>query len=190
MHQGASSIDRPSDAHVHSLIRSGRIAFVTFPAGGWSRARDVRPAEASRQPREAEIVLDGDAGLADTVFRGSMTADDFRRVALSFEGAEEGSHMGAVDFRVGGRIFATLASVRQGYGNLMLTRDQQQAFIAEWPHLFLPITGGWGEAGMTHIRLAECDEQVLRGALHVAWKRRVELNSKTRQPRPRPSRRK
>ncbi len=49
-----------------------------------------------------------------------MTAADFRRIALSFDGAEEGSHMGAVDFRVGGRIFATLASVKDGFGNLML----------------------------------------------------------------------
>ena len=52
---------------------------------------------------------------------GGMTPADFRRVALSFEGAEEGSHMGAAAFRVGGRIFATLASQAQGYGNLMLT---------------------------------------------------------------------
>jgi len=43
-----------------------------------------------------------------------MTAHDFRRIALSFEGAEESSHMGAADFRVGGRIFATLASVKKG----------------------------------------------------------------------------
>ena len=54
-----------------------------------------------------------------------MTPDDFRRIALSLEGAEEGSHMGAVDFRVGGRIFATLASQREGYGNLALTPEQQ-----------------------------------------------------------------
>jgi hypothetical protein len=53
-----------------------------------------------------------------------MTAADFRRIALRFEGAEQGSHMGAVDFRVGGRIFATLASVKDGFGNLMAhTRD-------------------------------------------------------------------
>jgi hypothetical protein len=52
-----------------------------------------------------------------------MTAADFRRIALSFDGAEEGSHMGAVDFRVGGRIFATLASVKEGFGNLMLTPE-------------------------------------------------------------------
>ena len=62
-----------------------------------------------------------------------MDAKDFRRIALSLEGAEEGSHMGAVDFRVDGRIFATLASVKQRYGNLMLTPEQQAAFVEELP---------------------------------------------------------
>ena len=54
-----------------------------------------------------------------------MTAADFRRIALGLDGAEEGAHMGAVDFRVGGRIFATLAHVKEGYGNLMLSPQQQ-----------------------------------------------------------------
>ena len=108
-----------------------------------------------------------------------MTSADFRRIALSLEGAEEGSHMGAVDFRVGGRIFATLASVKEGYGNLMITPEQQAEFIAERPDLFLPVHGGWGRMGITHIRLAEADEDSLRGALHTAWKLRVEKNQKS-----------
>lgn len=107
-----------------------------------------------------------------------MTAKDFRRIALSLEGAEEGSHMGAVDFRVGGRIFATLASVKQGHGNLMLTPELQAEFIAERPDLFLPIHGGWGRMGVTHIRLAEADEDSLRGALHTAWKLRTDKNAR------------
>jgi hypothetical protein len=107
-----------------------------------------------------------------------MTPADFRRIALSFEGAEEGSHMGSVDFRVGGRIFATLASVSQGYGNLMITVEHQAAFVAERPDLFLPVFGGWGRGGATHIRLAEADEDTLTGALHTAWKLRVEKNRK------------
>ena len=65
-----------------------------------------------------------------------MTSEDFRRIALSLDGAEEGSHMGAVDFRVGGRIFSTLASVKQGYGNLMLEPDQQAAFVTDAPECF------------------------------------------------------
>lgn len=108
-----------------------------------------------------------------------MTAADFRRIALSFEGAEQGSHMGATDFRVGGRIFATLASASQGYGNLMIELEQQATFIAERPDLFLPAHGGWGRMGITHIRLAEADEDTLTGALHTAWRLRVEKNRKS-----------
>ena len=107
-----------------------------------------------------------------------MTPSDFRRIALSFEGAEESSHMGAADFRVDGRIFATLASVEEGYGNLMINLEQQAAFIAERPDLFLPVHSGWGRMGITHIRLEPADEDTLTGALHTAWKLRVEKNRK------------
>jgi hypothetical protein len=108
----------------------------------------------------------------------AMDAADFRRIALSLEGAEEGSHMGAADFRVGGRIFATLASEAQGYGNLVLTVEQQEEFVREQPDLFVPIAGGWGGMGMTHIRLAKANQDVLYGALHTAWKLRIEKNAK------------
>ena len=93
-------------------------------------------------------------------------------------GAEESSHMGNPDFRVGGHIFATLAAAKQGYGNLMLTPEQQAAFVEEMPEMFLPIPGGWGRHGATHIRLAEANEDVLHGAMHAAWKVRVEKNAK------------
>lgn len=108
-----------------------------------------------------------------------MNAADFRRIALSLEGTEEGSHMGAADFRVGGRIFATLASQDRGYGNLMLTPDQQADFVSELPELFLPIPGGWGKMGATHIRLAQATEDVLAGALRTAWRIRIEKNTRT-----------
>jgi len=117
---------------------------------------------------------------SDGTFAGelAMRIDDFRRIALSFPGAEESSHMGQPDFRVGGRIFATLASAKQGYGNLMITVEQQTAFVDEMPEVFLPIPGGWGRLGMTHIRLAEASEEVLHGALHTAWKLRLDKNAK------------
>lgn len=114
-----------------------------------------------------------------------MTGADFRRIALSLPGAEEHSHMGAPDFRVGGRIFATLASERQGYGNLMLTPEQQAAFVEESPELFLPIAGGWGKNGSTHIRLAAVTEEVLEGALRTAWKLRLEKNARSGRKQPR-----
>jgi len=107
-----------------------------------------------------------------------MTANDFRRIALSLEGAEEGSHMGAADFRVGGRIFATLASQKQGYGNLMLTPERQAEFVAEQPDIFIPVAGGWGKTGVTHIRLSATNEDMLAGALRTAWKLRIQKNAK------------
>ena len=122
-------------------------------------------------------------GYADLILGNNapMTVNDFRRIALSLEGAEESSHMGQPDFRVGGRIFATLASAKQGYGNLALTPEQQAAFVEELPEVFIPIAGGWGRMGMTHIRLAAADEDILSGALRTAWKLRNEKNAKTDQ---------
>jgi hypothetical protein len=107
-----------------------------------------------------------------------MTPNDFRHMALRLEGAEESSHMGNPDFRVGGHIFATLASQKQGYGNLMLTPEQQSAFVTELPGIFLPVKGGWGRMGATHIRLSAASADVLAGALHSAWKLRVEKNAR------------
>lgn len=109
-----------------------------------------------------------------------MNASDFRRIALSLEGAEEGSHMGSPDFRVGDRIFATLAAQKHGYGNLMLTPEQQADFVSELPDVFLPVPGGWGRMGATHVRLAAIDEDVLTGALRTAWNLRREKNQQTK----------
>ena len=109
-----------------------------------------------------------------------MTAADFRRIALSLAGVEEYSHAGFPAFRVGGRKFASLASQPEGFGNLMLAPEQQAAFVEDAPRIFLPIPGGWGRMGHTHIRLADANEDVLRGALHAAWKLRADLNAKTR----------
>jgi hypothetical protein len=107
----------------------------------------------------------------------AMTPADFRRIALRFEGVEEISHAGLPAFRVGGRRFASLASQAEGYGNLQFTLEQQTAFVEDAPEIFLPIPGGWGRMGHTHIRLAAADEDVLRGALQTAWKLRVEQNA-------------
>jgi hypothetical protein len=124
-----------------------------------------------------------------------MKAADFRRIALALEGAEEGAHLGAADVLVGGRIVATLALVSQGYGNLMLAPEQQAAFLAEQPDLFLPVAGGWGRMGATHIRLVSATEDVLAGALRTAWKLRLEKNNKSgskkaAKPRNKPARKK
>jgi hypothetical protein len=149
------------DSETDSLAAIGTRGFLALAdefASGWTHAFGV--------------------GYRIEIGPADMDADDFRRIALSFEGAEESSHMGAPDFRVGGRIFATLASEKQGYGNLMITVEQQAAFVEELPEIFVPIAGGWGQMGMTHIRLAAASEDVLAGALHTAWKLRVEKNGK------------
>ena len=115
--------------------------------------------------------------FVDAILPTGMTVEDFRRIALSLEGAEEGSHMGSVDFRVGGRIFATLAAQKQGYGNLMLTPEMQEEFIAGQPDLFLPVPGGWGRMGATHLRLAAATEDIVAGALRAAWKLRIDKSA-------------
>src|SRR5579871_2597293 len=109
-----------------------------------------------------------------------MTPADFRRIALSLEGVEEFSHAGLPAFRVGGRRFASLASQAEGYGNLTLTLEHQAAFVEEAPEIFLPIPGGFGRMGHTHIRLAAANEDILTGALRTAWKLRIEKNAKTK----------
>jgi hypothetical protein len=88
--------------------------------------------------------------------------------------------MGVVDFRVGGRIFATLAHAAQGYGNLMLDPEQQAALVEEMPEIFLPVAGGWGRMGATHMVLAKASADVMRGALEMAYRRRVALNERGR----------
>ena len=107
-----------------------------------------------------------------------MNIHDFRRIALTLAGAEESSHMGNPDFRVGGRIFATLAAAKLGYGNIMITPEQQAAFVEEMPEVFIPVKGGWGRNGATHVRLDLANEDLLAGALRTAWTLRIEKNVK------------
>jgi YjbR protein len=113
--------------------------------------------------------------------RRQMNAADFRRIALSLEAAEEYPHAGLPAFGVGGRRFASLASQAEGYGNLTLTPELQAAFVEEAPEIFVPIPGGFGRMGHTHIVLAAASEDVMEGALRTAWKLRVEKNAQTRQ---------
>ena len=87
--------------------------------------------------------------------------------------------MGSPDFRVGNRIFATLAAAKLGYGNIMITPEQQAAFVEELPEIFIPVPGGWGRGGATHVNLAVANEDVVLGALQTAHKNRLEKNAKT-----------
>ena len=102
-----------------------------------------------------------------------MTAEDFRRIALSLPGAIESPHMGNQDFRVAGGIFATLSLEQQGYGVLRLTPEQQQGLVEDAPEFFSPVHGGWGRMGMTRVRLDAVTADVLEGALRMAWQNRM-----------------
>ncbi len=102
------------------------------------------------------------------------------------EGVEEVAHAGLPAFRMDGGRFASLASQAEGYGNLTLTLEQQAAFVEEAPEIFLPIAGGFGRMGHTHIILAAANEDIPTGALRTAWKLRVEKNA-TRRGKRRPS---
>lgn len=90
--------------------------------------------------------------------------------------------MGAPDFRVGGRIFATLAAQGKGYGNLLFDPERQAAFVGAQPDVFLPIPGGWGRNGATHMRLAVASEDTAYEALRAAWQLRVHKNDPKRKP--------
>ncbi len=109
----------------------------------------------------------------------SMRASDFRRIALGMKGAAEGAHMGHPDFRVSGRIFATLHPDGQS-GMVKLASDQQEQIVRDHSGGFAPERGAWGRAGCTRVRLAAVEEDTLGGALTLAWQNAV----KTRAPKP------
>jgi len=77
-----------------------------------------------------------------------MTAAEFRRMALSLPDAIEASHMGHPDFRVGGKIFATLGYPRRAVGMGALTPEQQELFVRSEPKTFTPVPGGWPAFGL------------------------------------------
>ncbi|HLN08254.1 MAG TPA: MmcQ/YjbR family DNA-binding protein [Xanthobacteraceae bacterium] len=106
-----------------------------------------------------------------------MTPDDFRRIALSMLEATEGSHMGHADFRVGGKIFATLPG--GGFGVVKIGPDEQALLVESEPAMFEPVPGGWGRRGSTRVKLQAADETTVRSAITTAW-RRVSAKSPAR----------
>jgi hypothetical protein len=102
-----------------------------------------------------------------------MTGADFRRIALSMPEAVEGAHFGNPDFRVGGKIFATLALEKQGFGVLLLSPEQQSGMVEDAPELFSPVPGGWGRKGSTRVLLAKVPLAILEAALRTAWQKRA-----------------
>ena len=98
-----------------------------------------------------------------------MTQNEFRKIALGFEGAEERSHMNHPDFRANGRIFATLSYPDVTRGMVSLTPEQQADFVHDAPKMFTPVPGGWGAKGATYVRLPEAKAATLRPAMEAAY---------------------
>src|ERR671923_90814 len=98
-----------------------------------------------------------------------MTADEFRRMALSLPEAVEGAHMGHADFRVGGKIFATLGYPTAGFGVVMLTPQDQDLIVRDHPAAFAPVPGKWGASGSTKVVLRDASASAVEFALEAAW---------------------
>lgn len=98
-----------------------------------------------------------------------MTPQQFRRLALGCVGAVEASHMGHPDFRIGGKIFASLGSPDESFATVRLTPDQQAGLMAAAPDVFVPSSGAWGRSGWTTIRLAKAKVSLARSAIELAF---------------------
>ncbi len=103
-----------------------------------------------------------------------MTANRFRQIALSLPEVEERSHMKHPDFRVGGKVFATLGYPDKAWGMVKLNPEQQRIFVREHPEVFKPVNGAWGLQGATLVRLKSADADVVQEALRVAWIERAQ----------------
>lgn len=98
-----------------------------------------------------------------------MTANDFRRIALSLPHTAESAHMGHPDFRVANRVFASLGYPGPGWGMVKLTPEQQQLFVQSQPAAFTPVKGAWGRGGATNVRLRAAKARPVREAVRLAW---------------------
>src|SRR5205814_10322953 len=101
-----------------------------------------------------------------------MTAAQFREIALRFPEAVEAAHIGHPDFRVGGKIFATLGYPNEGRGVLVLSPEEQQDLISQHPEMFEPVPGGWGLCGSTQVILKQITRPVLVDEMRKAWMRK------------------
>ena len=108
------------------------------------------------------------SGVVEQGTETAMTIDDFRKLALNLPEASESSHMGHPDFRVRGKIFATIWP-HEGWGVVKLTPNQQVVFVEADPAVFVPVKGGWGRKGATNVRLESASQTSVRKALVTAW---------------------
>ena len=99
-----------------------------------------------------------------------MTANDFRKMALALPEAEEHSHMKHPDFRVAGKIFATLGYPDKTRGMVKLSPEDQHYFSKDYPDVFIPVKGTWGRRGATSVHLKAAKKDVLSKAIESAWR--------------------
>ncbi len=98
-----------------------------------------------------------------------MNKSDFRRLALSFPETTEKVHMSHPDFRVAGKIFATLGYPDGKWAMVKLTPEQQAELLSDDPGVFVPVKGGWGRKGATNVKLRAAKAAAVRSALTAAW---------------------
>jgi hypothetical protein len=99
-----------------------------------------------------------------------MSADQFRRLVLGLPGVIEKAHMGHPDFRVGGKIFATLGAPDDAWGMLKLSPEQQRRFVRDTPTVFVPVKGAWGKQGCTNVCLKPATKALVSTAIVTAWR--------------------
>jgi hypothetical protein len=99
-----------------------------------------------------------------------MTIAEFRRLALALPESTEAGHMGHPDFRVRGKVFATLGYPDESWAMVKLTPEQQAAFVEAAPKVFAPVKGGWGLRGATNVRLTAASRTRVGPALDTAWR--------------------
>jgi hypothetical protein len=98
-----------------------------------------------------------------------MTANDFRKMALALPETEERKHMNHPDFRVAGKIFATLGYPDKTRGMVKISAEEQHYFSKDYPDVFIPVKGAWGRGGATSVVLKAAKKDVLSKAIHAAW---------------------
>ena len=102
-----------------------------------------------------------------------MTAEQFRKLVLSFSDAEERAHHAHPDFRVGGKIFATLGYPDKDHGMVVLPPEEQERLVGTYPNVFATAKGAWGKRGSTAVRLDAADKTTLKRAIEIAWRKRA-----------------
>ena len=151
------SLDHVSERELRQLIERCWHASATAKL---AKAYDEEKAAPVAKPRKKQA-------------RAAMTPSVFRKLARSLPGVSEGAHMGHADFRVGGKIFATLGYPDDSVGVVMLAREEQQLYVDEAPDAFAPVKGGWGLKGSTTVILRNATAALVKSALTAAWQRKA-----------------